>query len=156
MFVLFNFHVLSLSSLSIGEVNWWSECCLVIEEPRAGGGGPQRKDSLKDEYSSSLGHTCHLHSTFLLWVNAPSSVDSAGQTYNLCLLTWPPFPLFPSPHPPPLIWEHCRPPYRLWRHSFFGHVTIVSVNLAFINQIFIEHFTLPVSKDRARTQGQGL
>lgn len=99
------------------------------------GGGAQRKDSLKDKYSYTLGYTCHLHNTFLLRVL--SSVDRGRWIDNLCLLTPPPFPLLPSPHPPALIWEHLGPPYHQWRHSFFGYVTITSVDLAFIHQIFI-------------------
>ena len=99
-----------------GEVKWRSECCLLIMEPRAGGGGALRKDSLKDEYSSTPGHTWHqiLYSSCglmhpLLW--------TLLETYNLCLLTQPPFCLLPSPYPPTLLCP--GPPYCLLRHSLF-------------------------------------
>lgn len=136
MFVFFSLQGLALVSVSI-EVKSWSGRCLVIMEPRAGSGGALRKDSLKDKYSSILGHTCHLVSIFLLWVNALSSVDIVGDIQ--LVFAYPaslPSALLTPPHPSA---SPCSgPPYCLLRHCFFSCVTIISVNLAFTYQIFIE------------------
>lgn len=57
-----------------------------------------RKDSLKGKCNSALGHTCHLDSTFLLWVNAPSSVDITGDIQPVFAY---PAPLSSAPLTPP-------------------------------------------------------
>lgn len=64
-------------------------------EPRAGGGGVG-KDSLKDEYNSE--GCCHPDSTFLVWVNAPSSVDITGDIQPVFAYL---APLSSSPLTPP-------------------------------------------------------
>lgn len=94
-------------------------------EPRAGGGGAVGKDSLKDEYNS-VG-CCHRDSTFLVWVNVPSSVDITGDIQPVFAYLAPPF--LRSPHRTHL----------LQLESTGDFVTIISVYLAFIHQIFIEH-----------------
>lgn len=57
-----------------------------------------RKDSLNGKCNSTLGHTCHLDSTFLLWVNAPSSVDITGDIQPVFAY---PAPLSSAPLTPP-------------------------------------------------------
>lgn len=125
MFVFFSLHVFFLISISVAEVKWWSECCLVIVEPRAGGGGALGKDTLRTS-------TVPLEGTLVIWLvyfwcGLMHPLWTLLETYNLWLLTWPPFSQLPPCRPPS---SPCPGPLCcLLRHSFFGMLRSSAITL---------------------------
>lgn len=151
MFVFLSLQILALVSVFI-VIKSWSRCGLVILQPRMGGGGALRKDSLKDKHHSILRHSCHLVSILLFRVNALFFCGHWWR-HKTCLLIWLPFALLCLPRPPA---SPCSgPPYCPLRHCFFGCVTII-IHLSHIYWTFTLCWSmLQVWRTGHRTQWSG-
>lgn len=145
MFVFLSLQILALVSVFI-VIKSWSRCCLVILQPRMGGGGALRKDSLKDKYHSILRHSCHLVSIFLFRVNALFSVDIGGDIKPVCLSG---LLLLCCAYPAHLLHLAQDPPTVHWNIA-----SLAVLLLSFTYHIFIEH--LPCAGQCCRCGGQGM